>query len=61
MGDGGEAGVGLAPGRAAEDDNVWGPASVAGIAHGIVYNRSGKVTAVAIIRSLIDVVRGFCF
>jgi hypothetical protein len=36
-------------------------ASVAGIAYGIVYNRTGKVTAAAITHSLIDIVRGLCF
>ncbi|HEV8702108.1 MAG TPA: CPBP family intramembrane glutamic endopeptidase [Candidatus Polarisedimenticolia bacterium] len=36
-------------------------ASVAGIAYGIVYNRTGKVTAAAITHSLIDVVRGLFF
>ncbi len=36
-------------------------ATVAGIAYGIVYNRTGKVTAAAITHSLIDVVRGVCF
>ena len=36
-------------------------ASVAGIAYGVVYNRTGKVTASAITHSLIDVVRGLFF
>jgi len=36
-------------------------ATVAGIAYGIVYNRTGKVTASAITHSLIDVVRGLFF
>ena len=36
-------------------------ATVAGIAYGIVYNRTGKVTAAAITHSLVDIVRGLCF
>jgi membrane protease YdiL (CAAX protease family) len=36
-------------------------ATVAGIAYGIVYNRTGKVTASAITHSLVDIVRGLCF
>ena len=36
-------------------------ATVAGIAYGIVYIRTGKVTAAAIPHALIDIVRGLCF
>jgi CAAX protease family protein len=36
-------------------------ATVAGIAYGLVYNRTGKVTASAITHSLIDIVRGLFF
>lgn len=36
-------------------------ATVAGIAYGTVYNRTGKVTAAAITHALIDIVRGLCF
>jgi membrane protease YdiL (CAAX protease family) len=36
-------------------------ASVAGIAYGIVYNRTGKVTAAAITHALVDIVWRLCF
>jgi hypothetical protein len=36
-------------------------ASVAGIAYGTVYNRTGKVTAAAITHALIDIVWRLCF